>query len=120
MRSPMIRSHADHAADERTFLAWIRTGLSALRWALSSIAVRSCLSHPRSRSQIENEAGRHVAPVLGEASGDHLHKVADFTREHLACPLTLEILAREAGVSRFCLLRPCPSFPRRGSRSIPP
>jgi inner membrane protein YidH len=26
----MIRSYSDHAANERTFLAWVRTGLSAV------------------------------------------------------------------------------------------
>src|SRR5262249_22470962 len=27
---PMIRSYNDHAANERTFLAWVRTGLSSV------------------------------------------------------------------------------------------
>src|SRR5258707_6110901 len=30
MRPLMIRSYNDHAANERTFLAWVRTGLSAV------------------------------------------------------------------------------------------
>jgi len=35
----MIRSYNDHAANERTFLAWVRTGLSAI--ALGVVVERS-------------------------------------------------------------------------------
>src|SRR6516165_746197 len=34
MRSPMIRDYNDHAANERTFLAWMRTGLSAIAFGI--------------------------------------------------------------------------------------
>jgi len=49
--------------------------------------------------------GRHEAPASGEANSGRLRKVEEFMRENLASPLTLETLAREAGVSRFHLLR---------------
>jgi putative membrane protein len=29
-RSPVIRSYSDHAANERTFLAWVRTGIAVV------------------------------------------------------------------------------------------
>jgi inner membrane protein YidH len=41
MRLPMIRSYSDHAANERTFLAWARTGLSAV--ALGMIVEKGSL-----------------------------------------------------------------------------
>lgn len=49
--------------------------------------------------------GRHEAPASGEANSGRLRKVEEFMRENLASRLTLENLAREAGVSRFHLLR---------------
>jgi AraC family transcriptional regulator len=49
--------------------------------------------------------GQYELPVAGEANDRRLLKVEEFMRENLAARLTLEILAREAGVSRFHLLR---------------
>ena len=32
----MIRGYSDHAANERTFLAWVRTGIAVIAFELSS------------------------------------------------------------------------------------
>ena len=37
----MIRSYSDHAANERTFLAWVRTGLRLLGFLSGSLSVAS-------------------------------------------------------------------------------
>ena len=62
MRLPMIRSYSDHAANERTFLAWARTGLRLLgflsvasgtasgvfrRDASAFVSLRVCMMHAR-------------------------------------------------------------------------
>ncbi len=49
--------------------------------------------------------GRYEKPHYRDASGGRLRKVEDFMRENLASAVSLEDLAREAGVSRFHLLR---------------
>jgi len=49
--------------------------------------------------------GRYREPRYRNASDGRLRKVEDFMRENLASAVSLEDLAREAGVSRFHLLR---------------
>jgi len=49
--------------------------------------------------------GRYGEPHYRNASDRRLRKVEDFMRENLASAVSLEDLAREAGVSRFHLLR---------------
>jgi len=59
----MIRSYNDHAANERTFLAWVRTGLSAI--ALGIVVDKESL----------------VSLVISDASSPPL---AGYVREYLA------------------------------------
>jgi AraC family transcriptional regulator len=49
--------------------------------------------------------GRYGEPHYRNASDGRLRKVEEFMRENLASAVSLEDLAREAGVSRFHLLR---------------
>ena len=42
----MIRGYSDHAANERTFLAWVRTGIAVIRSRLLS-QQRSSVAVPR-------------------------------------------------------------------------
>ena len=49
--------------------------------------------------------GRYGEPHYRNVSDGRLRKVEDFMRENLASAVSLEELAREAGVSRFHLLR---------------
>jgi putative membrane protein len=61
----MIRSYSDHAANERTFLAWIRTGIAVIAFGvvveklnLFVLAVASTSSlDERIRSQLERLSG---------------------------------------------------------------
>jgi putative membrane protein len=57
----MIRSYTDHAANERTFLAWIRTGITIM--ALGFVIERLDLF----LASLGLSAQGKAAPVMGEA-----------------------------------------------------
>jgi putative membrane protein len=67
----MIRGFSDHAANERTFLAWIRTGIAVLgfgfvieKFNLFLIALASSSLAPDLRVRVE-----HLAGPLGREDG---------------------------------------------------
>jgi uncharacterized membrane protein YidH (DUF202 family) len=43
----MIESYSDHAASERTFLAWVRTGIAGIQAALMAVPgeIRKMIAH---------------------------------------------------------------------------
>ncbi len=60
----MIRGFSDHAANERTFLAWIRTGIAVLgfgfvieKFNLFLVAVASTAPDPALKLRVERLAG---------------------------------------------------------------
>jgi putative membrane protein len=57
----MIRSYTDHAANERTFLAWVRTGITVM--ALGFVIERLDLFLASLRLAAQNKPG----PIPGEA-----------------------------------------------------
>jgi putative membrane protein len=73
----MIRSYNDHAANERTFLAWVRTGLSAItlgiiveKGSLASLAITNAPSPGHTREYLGGYSGLvlvgiGIAVVLG-------------------------------------------------------
>jgi putative membrane protein len=61
----MIRSYTDHAANERTFLSWIRTGLSAV--ALGIVVKKGSLV----ALVIAGAASAGIAPVAQDALGEY-------------------------------------------------
>lgn len=61
----MIRGYSDHAANERTFLAWVRTGIAVIAFGLviekfnffMATLASSALAEPARREQLERLAG---------------------------------------------------------------
>ena len=60
----MIKHYTDHAANERTFLAWIRTAIAVMafgflieRFDIFLTSMTGALSHPLHGQRFANEAG---------------------------------------------------------------
>ena len=69
----MIRSYSDHAANERTYLAWLRTGVAVIafgflvdRFDLFILTIRDAVSTPEAQKQ-EIDA---LAPSIGTGVGE--------------------------------------------------
>jgi putative membrane protein len=65
----MIHSYNDHAANERTFLAWLRTGLSAVTLGIvvkkgSLLAAVAGASSPAFTGWLPNDVGNYGAMAL--------------------------------------------------------
>jgi putative membrane protein len=67
----MIRGYSDHAANEQTFLAWLRTSIAVIAFGfvveklnLFALTAVSAPSHEASRSQLEKLSG-----PLGRGAG---------------------------------------------------
>ncbi len=69
----MIRSYADHSANERTFLAWLRTGVAIIafgflvdRFDLFILTIRDAVSTPLKQKQAIDA----LAPSIGTGVGE--------------------------------------------------
>lgn len=69
----MIRSYTDHAANERTFLAWLRTGVAVIafgflmdRFDLFILTMSDAVSTP----QAQKEQLDALAPSIGTGVGE--------------------------------------------------
>jgi len=69
----MIRSYTDHAANERTYLAWLRTGVAVIafgfivdRFDLFILTMRDAVSTP----QVTKEQLDTLAPSVGTGVGE--------------------------------------------------
>src|SRR5580704_3203940 len=75
MRRAMIRGYSDHAANERTFLAWVRTGIAVIAFGfviekfnlfvltiLASTSVET--AHQLRLDKVSGPAGRYGGPAL--------------------------------------------------------
>jgi putative membrane protein len=65
----MIRSYNDHAANERTFLAWLRTGLSAVTLGIvvkkgSLLAAIASASSPQLAGSVPDHLSSYAGPAL--------------------------------------------------------
>jgi putative membrane protein len=59
----MITRYTDHAANERTFLAWIRTGLAAIAFGFFLVKLNVFLDATGGSAPVAENAGAFVAVV---------------------------------------------------------
>ena len=68
----MIKRYSDHAANERTFLAWVRTAIAVMAFGFRDRALRSV--HPIRRAATGAAADRAARPGLCQCGRPRLHR----------------------------------------------
>jgi len=111
----MIQSFSDHAANERTFLAWVRTGIAviALGFVIEkfnlfvlTLARTAGLSHPQQLERLSGSLGRYEGLafiaggigliVLATARFARTTALIDDAKTHLAKSVRAELFVSAA------------------------